>query len=140
MTQKLEITFDAISEALHAFDFPEIDMVLGIGRGGTSPACMIAHQLGASLKIVRISYRNDDNEPIYESPETLTDFDWDFFSHHRILIVDDVSVTGKTLATVKDKVSGHEVYTFVLKGAADFVLFPKVKSCVAWPWKDAISG
>lgn len=140
MTQKLEITFDAISEAMHAFDFPEIDMVLGIGRGGTSPACMIAHQLGAALKIVRISYRNDDNEPIYESPVTLTDFNWDFFSHNRILIVDDVSVTGKTLATVKEKLAGHEVNTFVLKGVADFVLFPKVKSCVAWPWKDAIEG
>lgn len=140
MNQKLEITFDAVSEALHAFDFPEIDIVVGIGRGGTYPACMIAHQLGVALKIVRISHRDDDNQPIYESPVTLTDFNWDFFSHNRILIVDDVSVTGKTLATVKEKLNGHEVYTFVLKGAADFVLFPKVKSCVSWPWKDAING
>ncbi|SEI82007.1 hypothetical protein SAMN05192553_101416 [Cyclobacterium xiamenense] len=140
MSEKLDISFDAISEALHGFDFPEVDLVLGIARGGTPPACMIAHQLGAALKIVRISHRNDANEPLYQEPVVVSDFDWDLFSHHRILIVDDVSVTGKTMAAVKERLSGHEVHTFVLKGTADYVLFPKVKSCVAWPWKNTIDA
>lgn len=140
MSEKLDISFDAISEALHGFNFPEVDLVLGIARGGTPPACMIAHQLGAALKIVRISHRNDANEPLYLEPVVVSEFNWDLFSHHRILIVDDVSVTGKTMAAVKERLPGHEVHTFVLKGAADYVLFPKVKSCVAWPWKNTIDA
>lgn len=134
MQEKIDITFDAISEALYAFDFPEIDLVLGIGRGGIFPACMIAHQLGVAMKIIRASHRNDHNEPIHDPPEILGDFNWDFFSYPRILVVDDVAVTGKTLALIKDKLSHNEVHTFVLKGTADMVLFPKVKSCVNWPW------
>ncbi|WP_439482555.1 phosphoribosyltransferase [Cyclobacterium plantarum] len=137
MRDKIDITFDAISEALYAFDFPEIDLVLGIGRGGVYPACMIAHQLGVAMKIIRVSHRNDLNEPMQDSPKIMDDIKWDFFSYPRILIVDDVAVTGKTLALVKERLIDNEVHTFVLKGTADMVLFPKVKSCVNWPWNNA---
>ncbi|SHM75382.1 hypothetical protein SAMN04488057_103211 [Cyclobacterium lianum] len=135
MQDKIDISFDAISEALYAFDFPEVDLVLGIGRGGVYPACMIAHQLGVSMKVVRVNHRNDENEPQYQQPQILEEFNWDFFSYPRILVVDDVAVTGKTLALIKEKLAKNEVHTFVLKGTADLVLFPKVKSCVNWPWK-----
>lgn len=136
MRDKIDITFDAISEALHAFDFPEIDLVLGIGRGGVYPACMIAHQLGVAMKIIRVSHRNDLNEPMQDPPQIMGDIKWDFFSYPRILIVDDVAVSGKTLALVKEKLVDNQVHTFVLKGTADMVLFPKVKSCVNWPWNN----
>ncbi|MEX2566652.1 MAG: phosphoribosyltransferase family protein [Cyclobacteriaceae bacterium] len=135
MNEKIPITFQAISEAIHSFDFPEVDLVLGIGRGGVVPASMIAHQLGVELKMVRVSHRDDENDPMFEEPVILGNFQWDFFSHFRILIVDDVAVTGKTLNLIKEKLLDYEVSTFVLKGKADFVLFPKVKSCVIWPWK-----
>lgn len=53
----------------------------------------------------------------------------------RILLVDDVSVSGKTLQTAKELLSGHIVTTFTLKGKADLVLFPEIGDCVKWPWK-----
>jgi hypoxanthine phosphoribosyltransferase len=54
----------------------------------------------------------------------------------RVLLVDDVSVTGKTLNRVKALLKGYTVYTLVMKGKGDFVLFPEVGTCVQWPWKD----
>jgi hypoxanthine phosphoribosyltransferase len=135
MSEKFPISFQAISEAIRAFSFPETDLVIGIGRGGVVPACLIAHQLEADLKIVRVSHRDDENKPKYKKPVIIGEINWDFYSHFRILIVDDVSVTGKTLQLIRDKLLDHKVTTFVLKGEADLVLFPDVKSCVAWPWK-----
>ncbi len=135
MNDKIPITFQSISEAIHSFDFPEVDLVIGVGRGGTVPAGMIAHQLGVELKVIQVSHRDDENEPWDEGPVVIGDFQWDFFSHFRILIVDDVAVTGKTLNLIKENLLDYEVSTFVLKGNADYVLFPKVKSCVIWPWK-----
>ncbi|MEM8970289.1 MAG: hypothetical protein AAGE93_27990, partial [Bacteroidota bacterium] len=52
-----------------------------------------------------------------------------------ILLVDDVSVTGKTLKTVKAELAEYRVTTFVLKGKADLVVFPDIGTCVDWPWK-----
>jgi hypoxanthine phosphoribosyltransferase len=53
----------------------------------------------------------------------------------RILLVDDVSVSGQTLALARSLLKGYEVITFTLKGKADFVLFPEITACVNWPWK-----
>lgn len=52
----------------------------------------------------------------------------------KILLVDDVSVTGKTLEKVKKELYGYEVTTLVFKGKADHVLFPEIRTCVEWPW------
>jgi len=51
------------------------------------------------------------------------------------LLVDDVSVTGKTLKCAVENLQDYTVYTFVLKGKADYVLFPEINTCVEWPWK-----
>jgi hypoxanthine phosphoribosyltransferase len=53
----------------------------------------------------------------------------------RVLLVDEVSVTGKTMEFAKTFLTEHEVITFALKGKADYVLFPEIASCVNWPWK-----
>jgi len=122
-----DISFGAISDALHGFNFPEIDLVLGISIGGSAPALMIAHQLGVSLKLSQIQYQSEAD--IIEENE-----DWDFFSHPRILIVDDISATGDHLKLLKERIKAQEVHTFSIFGIADYVLFPKVKSPVTLPW------
>jgi uncharacterized protein len=140
MNQKIPISFQTISEAIRDFEFPRTDLVIGVGRGGVVPAGIIAHQLNADLKIVRVRYRDEDNNPQYEKPVIQGDLNWDFYSHFKILIVDDVAVTGKTLELVREKLLDYEVKTFVLKGQADLVLFPHIKTCVAWPWKISKDG
>lgn len=122
-----DISFGTISDALHGFNFPEIDLVLGISIGGSAPALMIAHQLGVSLKLSQIQHKNEA-VIITKSDE------WDFFSHPRILIVDDVSKPGDHLKWLKETIKAKEVHTFSIFGVADYVLFPRIKSAVTLPW------
>ncbi len=53
----------------------------------------------------------------------------------RILLVDDVSVSGQTLQAARELLMDYEVTTFVLKSKADLVAFPEIGECVVWPWK-----
>ncbi len=134
---KQDLAFQTISQRLHQLTLPEVDLVLGIGRGGVVPATMVAHQLCCKLHIIQVNYRNDDNQPIYDVPRTL-DFSADLATYAgRVLLVDDVSVTGRTLAHVKALLPQAAVTTLVFKGKADYVLFPEIAACVNWPWKMA---
>ncbi len=54
---------------------------------------------------------------------------------NKLLLVDDVSVSGKTMKMAKEALAGNEVKTLALKGKADYVLFPEISECVKWPWK-----
>ena len=131
---KVSLSFSEISSRLQKVALPPIDHVVGIARGGIVPACTLAHQLQCELTILRINYRNDDNRPRYEVPQNLSSTLPDLSHAHSLLLVDDVSVSGKTLALAKQLLNHPRVYTFTLKGKADFVLFPEVNSCVNWPW------
>ncbi|EPR67670.1 phosphoribosyltransferase [Cyclobacterium qasimii] len=137
MDTKVPVSFVKISKALARFAFPTTDIVVGIGRGGIVPASLVAHQLDLPLFIAAVNYRDDSNQPIRESPEFLDVFPASFPKGSRILLVDDVAVSGKTVALLKKTLKDYEVNTFVLKGKADFVLFPDIKTCVHWPWNPA---
>ncbi|WP_119069856.1 phosphoribosyltransferase [Aggregatilinea lenta] len=88
----------ALALAAAAFN-PAI--ILGVGRGGYYPATLIAHLLQAELYPVRLSRRVNDvvvhERPqwIVRPPETVRD--------QRVLVVDEISSTGETLALVKSE-------------------------------------
>ena len=134
MKEKLELSFSEISNAIKKYPFRLVELVIGIGRGGIVPASLVAHQLSVDLLIVNINYRDDNNRPRFNDPKLLNDFDFGRV-RGKVLVVDDVSVTGKTLGKVKEELERCSVETFVLKGMADHVLFPDINTCVNWPWK-----
>lgn len=134
MDDKLDLEFTRISSALKNFSLPAVDCVVGIAEGGIVPAALIAHQLGLPLRLLRINYRAVDNSPQRPAPTLLALVPL-FPVGGRVLLVDDVSVSGQTLELARSLLSEHEVITFTLKGMADFVLFPEIGSCVNWPWK-----
>jgi len=84
-----------------------------------------------------VNYRDDHNNPQYDTPVLLSDegFLEGLNKQSKILLVDDVSVTGKTIKFAKELLKDYTVTTFALKGKADLVLFTDIKSCVNWPWK-----
>lgn len=131
----VELNFLEISARLKTISFPEVNLVVGIGTGGTIPACMIAHQIGKPFINIKVNYRDEQNKIRYPEPKLISEINELNSNIHRILIVDDVCVSGKTLEYVKLIFSTYEICTFVLKGRnADIVLFPEVSECVAWPW------
>lgn len=132
---KTALSFAQISKRLGSFTLPEVDLVIGIATGGIVPASLVAYQLGCDLQLVHINYRDEQNQPRYQEPALLKAPILPTDILLRILLVDDVSVTGKTLDRLKALLEGHLVYTLVMKGKADYVLFPEVGTCVKWPWK-----
>jgi len=115
-------------------ELPEIEHVVGIASGGIVPASILAYRLGCSLSLVRFNYRAEDNSPQRPSPQLLEPFVLPA-GVKRILLVDDVSVTGQTLEAAKELLTNYTVTTLVLKGRADLVVFSEIRSCVNWPWK-----
>lgn len=134
MTDKISLDFETISQALMRFQLPTVNYIVGIAEGGTVPASLLAHQLTLPLYMMRINYRAVDNSPQRPAPELLAEMPILPDGGH-ILLVDDVSVSGKTLALARGLLHGYEVITFTLKGRADYVLFPEITACVNWPWK-----
>lgn len=134
MKQKTTLTFKQITERLKTIDFPEIDVVIGIGTGGVPAATMVAYHLNAELHVMTINYRDEQNNPRYDTPKLQAKADWDL-AGKRILLVDDVAVTGKTVNTALNLLKEFDVKTCTMKGKADYVLFPEIENCVNWPWK-----
>jgi hypoxanthine phosphoribosyltransferase len=123
-----------ISRRLRAVDFPAVDAVVGIQTGGRIPATLLSFHLGLPLYMLPISFRDQDNNPRFDEPRVVGACDELPPAGCRVLLVDDVSVSGKTLARASELLPGHEITTFVLKGRGDLVLFPEIKPCVNWPW------
>lgn len=120
---------------MRKFEFPPFDVVVGIARGGVAPAMLIAHQFDCELVLLTFNYRDDNNQPRYDEPALISGSIQDIPKHKKILLVDDVSVSGKTLNAAKALLHDYSVITFALKGKADLALFTDIKECVNWPWK-----
>ena len=128
-----DISFKEIVERINKLKLPQFDLVVGIAEGGQVPAGIIAYKLGVELKVIRISFRDAANTPLYDNPKILSDIK--DIKDRRILLVDDVSVSGKTLETAKEALKENDIKTLTLKGKADYVIFPEISDCVKWPWK-----
>lgn len=129
------LSFKEIAERLKQMQLPEIDVVIGIGSGGIPPATFVAFHLNAELVVMTLNYRDEKNNPRFDEPKVLYQPAWQL-EGKRILLVDDVSVSGKTMETARAQLAGFDVKTLAMKGKADFVLFPEIKDCVKWPWKE----
>ncbi len=128
------LSFKQITERLRTIKFPEVDVVIGIGSGGVPAATMVAYHLDTELLVMTLNYRDEQNNPRYDNPKVLQKASWNL-DGKRILLVDDVSVSGKTMNAALEQLKGLDVKTCAMKGKADFVLFPEIKDCVKWPWK-----
>jgi hypoxanthine phosphoribosyltransferase len=143
-----------IARRLKALSLPDVDAVVGIATGGVAFASIVAFWLEKPLHIIHLNYRDENNKPRHQNPTLLKPFDVDTTlfnkglkhlassettenSRPRLLLVDDVSVTGATLETAKKLLTNFQVTTLVLKGKANVVLYPEVKTCILLPWRDA---
>jgi uncharacterized protein len=130
------LSFSDISRRLAAWTFPDvIDAVVGIATGGVVPAALVAQRLGVELKIIALNYRDDANEPRYAEPKLLSRIP-ELGTAKRVLLVDDVYVSGKSWLAARALLPAHiQVMPFVIKGQVDFALIRDVEGCVHWPWK-----
>ena len=133
---KVTVGFADVSERLKRLALPEVDCVIGIATDGIVPASLVAHQLGKPMHLLHINFRTADNATRYESPRVLAALPALRAGQH-ILLVDDVAVSGATLERARQELASQQITTLVMKGSANFVLFPEITSCVQWPWQAA---
>jgi hypoxanthine phosphoribosyltransferase len=127
------VSFAHIARALDHCSLPRCDMVLGIASGGIIPAALVAKRIGCGVEVIKISYRDSRNIPQFPEPVVKAKVRLPA-AVKNILLVDDASVSGKTLRTAKKLFKRRKVTTMVFKGKADIVLFPDIDCCVRWPW------
>ena len=130
----IPIPFTEIINRLKSIELPSIDFVVGIATGGTVPACLVAYENNLPFSLIHLNYRDENNRPKYPHPHLLAQQTIPITAE-KILLVDDVSVSGSTLDMARSLLSDYDIVTLVLKGKADFVIFPEVATCVQWPWK-----
>ena len=128
-----DVSFADVAAAIRRADLPPVDVVVGIGTGGTVPAALVAYHLGVPLCMDWYQYRGPDNAPVEKSPRLLAASSIPSGAT-RILLVDDVCVTGSTLQAAASRLAEYDVTTLVVKGRADIVLMPNLETCVRWPW------
>ncbi len=134
---KVRLSMDAINERLQAADYPTVDAVVGIQTGGRIPATLLSFHLSLPLYMLPINFRDENNEPRYGEPKVLAEVHKLPQAGARVLLVDDVAVSGATMDKARELLGGYAITTFALKGRpgkADIILFPEVRQCVHWPW------
>lgn len=144
MSGGVDLPLRRIAERLRAADLPDpadVDVVVAVARGGVAPATLVAYELDRPLRRLALNYRDDANVPRHETPEpqaAVPDV-----RGLRVLLVDDVSVSGATLRRAAELLNAAHVTTVAFKGrpdAADVVLFPDVPACVRWPWFEDVAS
>ena len=130
------VAFEDISARIAAWRFPAgIDGVVGIATGGVVPAALVAQHLRVGLKTIVVNFRDELNEPRGAEPTVLSAAP-DLGAWRRVLLVDDVYVSGKSWHAARAMLPPDvEVLPFVLKGKVDFALIRDLDGCVQWPWK-----
>jgi xanthine phosphoribosyltransferase len=130
------LEFTDIAARLAAWTFPVgIDGVVAIASGGVVPAALVAQRLGVGLKVIALNYRDEANAPRFAEPKLLAAVPA-LGAWRRVLLVDDVWVTGKSWQAARALLPAEvEVLPFVLKGKVEFALIRDVDGCVQWPWK-----
>ncbi len=152
---KVNLELPDIARKLKRLSLPDVDAVIGIAAGGVAFATMVAFWLEKPLHIVYLNYRDEKNRPRHAEPKLLKPFKVNFTTLNEglkplakseptakptvtahLLLVDDVSVTGATLETAKTLLPDVQLTTLVIKGKADVVLYPDVRTCILLPWRD----
>jgi len=131
---KKPVSFAEVRRRIDRLELPPVDAVVGILEGGRVPACLLADRLDAPLFVLAINYRDEANRPRRPAPEMLHADPTLPPPSSRVLLVDDVSVSGQTFEKAKSLLRDYTLFTLVLKGDADFSLFNEVKGCIHWPW------
>jgi hypoxanthine phosphoribosyltransferase len=126
-------TWKSFLTRLNEINFGKIDLIVAIGGGGIIPAGFIQQKLKCPMKVIGINYRDEANQPRHSDAVLLESEPWTI-KGRRILLVDDVSRTGKTLRRAAKYLQGNTLKTCVVNGASDFSFYNE-ETCFKMPWK-----
>jgi len=130
MTEK---TWQEFFARLDEIEFEKFDLIVAIARGGVIPAGFLQQKLNIPMQIIQIEYRDDGHNPKHNDAKLLEEKDFTL-KNKNILLVDDVSRTGKTLNAAKKYLAGNNIKTCLVNGNGDYSFF-NYDYCIKMPWK-----
>jgi hypoxanthine phosphoribosyltransferase len=125
--------YDRLDRALAWMQSERFEGIVAVANGGILPGAILHEESGLPLSIVQINYRDHENKPRYPDARLLEAGPAPF-PGKRVLLVDDVSRSGRTLARAREFLSASTVQTFLVNGKADFSLYDTAE-CLRMPWK-----
>jgi len=129
----IEKTWDEFLQRLDELDFEDFDLIVAIARGGIIPASFIQQKLNIPMEIININYRDDSHTPKYEDAKLLEEKEFSY-KNKKILLVDDVSRSGKTIDKAKEHLKGNKIKTCLVNGRGDYFFF-QYDECLTMPWR-----
>lgn len=126
-------SFEAVAGRILEIEFQEkFDMIVAIANGGIIPAALLNQRLNVEIQLLKLSLRDADQKPLYDSPRLLEEIKFEVAGKN-ILLVEDRVKTGKTLNYAKQLLAGAKsVKTFAVNGKADYCLYDE--PCFRFPW------
>lgn len=126
-------SFEEVLERFREIEFHEtFDLIVAIANGGIVPAAILNQRLNSEIQLLKISLRDVNQKPMYDSPQLVSTIDFDF-KDKTILLVEDRIKTGATvkfaLQLLKD---AKQVKAFAVNGSADYSLYDE--DCFKFPW------
>ena len=82
------------------------DLILAIGGGGLIPARIMRTILNIPIYVVTLNYY-DDNDKIMSEPKVIQWIDNSILKNKKVLIVDEINDTGKTLEYVISNIDSY---------------------------------
>lgn len=118
------------------------EVIIGIARGGMIPAGALTYSLGMKLAdVINVEFYTDVAKTLPDPILLAPMLDVDSVSRHRLLVVDDVVDSGRTLALVLKLLRGYgaEVRSAVLYAKPTTVVQPdyvwkRTDEWIVFPW------
>lgn len=126
-------TWEELSSKIKTIVFNEsFDLIVAIANGGIIPAALINQRLNLPIQLLKISYRDAKQQPLFDSPKLVDNIGFDI-RNKKILLAEDRVKTGATLQYAKELLNeAMLVKTFAVNGNADYALYNE--ACFLFPW------
>lgn len=134
-TQSIDWTefYVQLDRVLAEMEGERFEAIVAIAQGGIMPAALLQQEWGIPMGVVHINYRDHENKPRFADARLLEEGSPPF-PGKKVLLVDDVSRTGRTLARARAYLANSSVKTFLVNGKGDFSLY-RTEECLRMPWK-----
>jgi len=114
MTKKAYYTWEQVEgmtqDILRQIRDEKFDAVVGLTRGGLTPAVLVSQYLDIPMHTLKVSLRDHQEK---ESLKVL-----DKLSGQRVLVIDDINDTGATLNYIKEHWIGNLTYAVLINNEA----------------------
>jgi hypoxanthine phosphoribosyltransferase len=126
-------SWEEVAGRIRSMDFKEsFDLIVAIANGGIIPAALLNQRLQLPIELLKLSYRNERQQPLWDAPRLVGHIDFDV-KGKKVLLVEDRVKTGATLAYAKELMKEAAVLkTFAVNGQADYALWDE--ACFSFPW------